>query len=423
MPARSTAAEYEATLAQYAAAKTEYSRMRKAVPPPPRRPLATPLATRLYLVSRRGPACFIIADAKQTFRVTIGTRHTCSCHKAMPCVHTAWTLSRCLHVDYDMAQQPGLPEAQLQRVLDTQASQPIAGRRGPVSAASPNAAAAAASAAQQGLGRDSVDWLLHLSGEDAWLLAQPKMTNPDAPAGDEARRARKRPLEPGETCAVCMEEMCNDCGDGDAGGSSSSNHSGASGLAWCCHSKHSCGRAIHLECLRVWARHQDDTKGVTCPMCRAPFGPLGAPTKAEQEQASRVARQSTLRDEFEQLRLREAASEVVRRRQAAALEEASGDEPRAPLVVPTAASMSRPLQLPATALRSAGTVVRPEARANVPVTMMPRAGGLVAAPPRRGGGTSGSASATLRGLVGGEAPPPAAAPRPTATIDLFIYQR
>ena len=366
----------------------------------------------------------------------------------MPCPHVAWTLSRCLHVGFDAAQQPGLPEAQLQRALDVTLSQPIATRRlAKAAGASPTAAAAAADGAQQGIGRDSVDWLLELSGADAWLLAQPKMAPPPAAASDEARAQRRRPVDPGETCGICMEEM--DDGEGEGGGGEPPSSAGRAPpplrLAWCCHTSGSCGRALHVDCLRVWARHQeghhDGGGGVTCPMCRAAWGPLGdLPSKAAIEAEGRRARQGELHDEFEQLRLREAASEVVRRRQQAALDalaDANGaishEAPPPPpprLITPAGGTLHQLL----TAYPSAGAAAVPLARCGGAVIAHPprMIGVPTAPPPRRGGGAAAStflglegssgirtASRAQPGMGAGEASAP---PRPVAQINLFIYQ-
>ena len=96
-------------------------------------------------------------------RVTIGTRHSCTCREVMPCAHATWTLTRCLHIDHKTAQLSGLPELQLARVLAAETAQPISTRRAPRQQPNRSATATSASAATgSGLGRDSVDWLLSL---------------------------------------------------------------------------------------------------------------------------------------------------------------------------------------------------------------------------------------------------------------------
>ena len=70
----------------------------------------------------------------------------------------------------------------------------------------------------------------------------------------------QRPQPSRYACAICMESL-EPSGDDAAGA-----------LAWCRHTPESCGRCIHAQCLRVWARHQSGgAEATTCPMCRAPL--------------------------------------------------------------------------------------------------------------------------------------------------------
>ena len=338
--------EYDETVRAYNAAKKEYRSLkqaedRAAARGAPSRGIAprrlglaaaeTASGPRLYLVSRRGPGCFLVADSTQAYTVTIGERHACTCSAhGQPCAHVHWVLRRCLHLEMATARQPGLAEPALSRAFEAVAAQPIVGRRRPA------AGAHAVAPSRPALHGDSVRFLLDLSPEDAWLLRQAPMEAAPAAGGATADEVSEppssdasfecRPVEAGDTCAICMEEL-DPAATSDEGA-----------LTWCqperagraCGGPQRCGRALHRHCLRVWARHQQQD-APTCPMCRAPWrsdeiraqsdgARDGARDAAAAEAAAWEAtrqRQSALRTGFEQVALREALSEVAHRRRLA----------------------------------------------------------------------------------------------------------
>ena len=326
--------EFASVLATYTAAKAEYNRLRQAEARATARGVPSrgvPAVSsrgsgsveglrRLLLISRRGPACFVVADELhplQTVTVTISTRHVCTGCRSASCAHIRWVLSRCLHLDVSSASASGLSEAALSRALEAAAiAQPIGIRR--------------RSTPTRVLHTDSVSWLQRLSDEDAWLLSQPTLTT------DES--SERHPVTAGDTCAICMEEM------DDA--ATAANET----LIWCrASSPHQCcGRALHRQCLLTWGRHQPD--GVlTCPMCRAPWDKQDACLAADWADVGATReRQLALRRGLDQIALREGLGEVARRRRAAESERAAAEVEVAAAAMPTvAAATVTPAHLPA----------------------------------------------------------------------------
>jgi len=301
-------ADYAAVLEQYNASKREYTRLKQQADRDERRGArrlpgaagpSVPADARLYLVSRRGPGSFIVADARRSYTVAIGTRHTCTCRQSeMPCAHIRWVLTRCLGAV--ASQQAGLSEAELSRVLEASTAQPISRRR--------------ADTRPPALHSDTERWMLGLSTEDAWLLSQPLI---DAPHEEGGGGAPRRPVDEDDTCPVCMEPMdtaatdAKDC------------------LTWChSTSRECCGRPLHRECLRIWGQHQAAGSLPTCPMCRAPIDVDERSPAQIQEAAAARERQRTLRDGLEQIALREAWRTVARRREATEVAEVLGGDSR-----------------------------------------------------------------------------------------------
>ena len=96
--------EFASVLATYTAAKAEYNRLRQAEARATARGVPSrgvPAVSsrgsgsveglrRLLLISRRGPACFVVADELhplQTVTVTISTRHVCTGCRSASCAH------------------------------------------------------------------------------------------------------------------------------------------------------------------------------------------------------------------------------------------------------------------------------------------------------------------------------------------------
>ena len=361
----SSRAAYEATMAEYRAGKQRASAAAPRAPRPTAGATSSPSQSpgRLFLVARRGPTCFTVADSlSRSFTVTLGARHTCTCRGGAGCAHVRWVLSRCLGLNARSAACGGLPEASLARALEASlrggaSSRPRARRDG-----------APPPTTRPPLHADSVAWLLALGGEDAALLAQPTLEEPDE-AGAAGGSARRRPVEPGEACPVCMEEMPSDATGG-----------APDGTLVCC--RGSCGRSLHRECLAIWAKHQAGAP--TCPMCRAAWGEVDVRSAAELEaEAARRARQRELRETLDAIALREALSEVARRRE------------RAGAAAPDGGAAPPPPPPPAAAAAAAAAAARP---------LRPGAGNAAVPQPRR----AAAPPAILRG-------PPAAARRGSST--------
>lgn len=236
-------AEHDALRREYQQQKAEYDRLRQAEPRRAARP--PPQRRRLYLVARRGPAAFAVADGQRVLNVALGSPHTCACsqhggsqHGGSPCEHISWVLTRCLGLG---AASAGLSEAELARCI---------------AAAAPLRHLAKPAARVHGNRRPSFDgqtasWLLDMPTSDAWLLAQPKLPPEEVPTAGAVPR---RPLDDAPTCPVCMDDL-------PAAGK------GVDEVTWC---RRGCGKSVHRDCLARWSAHQPDSQ-TSCPMCRAPW--------------------------------------------------------------------------------------------------------------------------------------------------------
>lgn len=70
----------------------------------------------------------------------------------------------------------------------------------------------------------------------------------------------QRDIGPDDICPICQDELLN----------SASQKT----LTFC---KYSCGKSVHLKCMKIWAEHQKSTNGesvIRCPLCRENFGPI-----------------------------------------------------------------------------------------------------------------------------------------------------
>jgi len=207
------AREYRRVRAAYDASKREYTRLQqqtdrvshlssrqqtrrvarlsqgRSAPPPPQR------TRRLYLLSHvPGTERYVIGDGSRSYDVQIGEHQRCSC--GVPaCAHVLWALSRimprsvaasvceaCASSSSDTAPSRASPRAGEART--TAGSGGAAGAAGSGGAAWPPV---------RPLDDASVDWLLGLSGHDAWLLAQPTLQPAhgpcDVPSAKQARRS------------------------------------------------------------------------------------------------------------------------------------------------------------------------------------------------------------------------------------------
>ncbi len=264
---------------------------------------------RLYLVQRKGPASFVIADdRRRSYTVTLGSRHRCTCAAGGGrCAHVRWVLTRCLQLG-DAASMDGLTEQALAGAIERAADRPrtCAGAQGPQPSRGPSASAAS----RPPLHAETVAWLLSLSGEEAALLSQPEIE-----VGADGGRVPRRRLEDDEACAICMEPMfeSDEAAASDARGvACGSADAAAHRLVWCAAS---CGRSVHAECLRVWALHRGGAP--SCPLCRAAWLDERDVSRRDAEAAAAVAaaaKQRELRQGLEAVALREAFREVARRR-------------------------------------------------------------------------------------------------------------
>ena len=78
------------------------------------------------------------------------------------------------------------------------------------------------------------------------------------PSGKDTTIQRDIGLD--DVCPICQDELLN----------SASQRA----LTFC---KYSCGKSVHLKCMKIWAEHQKSTTGesiVRCPLCRENFGPI-----------------------------------------------------------------------------------------------------------------------------------------------------
>lgn len=62
-----------------------------------------------------------------------------------------------------------------------------------------------------------------------------------------------------DVCPICQDELLNSTSQ--------------KALTFC---KYSCGKSVHLKCMKIWAEHQKSTGEsiIRCPLCRENFGPI-----------------------------------------------------------------------------------------------------------------------------------------------------
>ena len=69
----------------------------------------------------------------------------------------------------------------------------------------------------------------------------------------------QRDIGPDDVCPICQDKLLNSVSQ--------------KALTFC---RYSCGKSVHLKCMKIWAEHQKSTgeSVVRCPLCRENFGPI-----------------------------------------------------------------------------------------------------------------------------------------------------
>lgn len=191
--------------------------------------------TTFFLVSRPGPAVFIVKDeGDNTFRVTLGDPHRCTCG-VVGCIHTAYAVIKVLKVpkEHQLSYQLGLTDNELDMMLSGQFRPRVRPKivRPLRSQATP-------------------------PPEDPQPVQQPPL-EPQAQATSPKKKV--------ETCGAIVrkevsgdeEEPCTICQD---------EMSAAQALTWC---RHGCGNNFHAACMMKFAQHKESRdQQASCPLCR-----------------------------------------------------------------------------------------------------------------------------------------------------------
>ncbi|XP_014258411.1 E3 ubiquitin-protein ligase Zswim2-like isoform X2 [Cimex lectularius] len=165
----------------------------------------------LYLVREAGPAAWTIAERGGTpFRVCLGQSHSCTC----PCFRM--TKDLCVHIVWVLTKK-----------LAIRPSNPIC--------------------YQLGMTERELEECLYPK----------KLTNPKRmPVRNPSNKpVRKRIVDKDDPCPICLEPFV----------------AKRSPIVYC---TYGCGQGMHGHCMEVVARHQDDPRNLTCPMCRGHFSSL-----------------------------------------------------------------------------------------------------------------------------------------------------
>ncbi|ORZ31577.1 hypothetical protein BCR44DRAFT_76327 [Catenaria anguillulae PL171] len=212
------------------------------------------LHARFFIVHESGPLKFTLRDQDgATFRVTLGSVHSCSCRGtsdcgkhasstspteeplASVCKHIVWSLHRRLRIDQSspLLFQTGLVEHELQQLSSS-------------------------------LSR--------------------KCNTPECPQPGTGKSKRQvagvaqRPIEEEDVCPICQETF-------------------ASSTIPLCYCKNSCGNNVHIPCMKLVAEHQSKLLGsdiISCPLCRSDFASLEELEELDKEW-TQVKRTETLR--------------------------------------------------------------------------------------------------------------------------------
>lgn len=168
------------------------------------------------MVARVGPTVFTIKNEQDdTFRVTLGNPHLCSCGiQDETCIHKLFCLIKVLKVpvEHSLCFQSSLTDSEMDQVLD---GIQTGSTRRPIRARAIRAVAVVS----EDLAKDTC--------------------------------VARQPIVDGEenTCTICMDDMTHD-----------------QALTWC---RVGCGQNIHAKCMMKCAQHNITNKlSITCPLCR-----------------------------------------------------------------------------------------------------------------------------------------------------------
>lgn len=200
------------------------------------------ITMRFYLVQEKGPTCFVVksdsSDKKHTVR--IGSVQSCTCRGAQNglCHHILFVMLKIFRIppENPMCWQRSLTDAEVTQVLKSRfqrASAPARGaRRRPLPGPGPGGASSSS-------------------------------TNRNS-SKQVVETAVRREIEEDDVCPICQDTM-----------------SETDAIMWC---RMGCGNNVHSSCLKVWGRHRISIgEEVTCPYCRAEWGPMTEPRAAPPE--------------------------------------------------------------------------------------------------------------------------------------------
>jgi len=178
--------------------------------------------TRLFLIQDSGPTSFVLKnqDGKK-FKVNIGSMHSCSCGggRKNHCIHTLFCLVKIYRLD------PCDPLIYQLSFIDSEVQKLISMRHGVI------------------------------QNNNQQKNRERKTYKKEPEENFNKKNSRKRvELKNDDICPICQDEMTEN-----------------DDLTWC---RNSCGRNIHVECMKHWAEHKVQTSDpITCPLCRDNWGP------------------------------------------------------------------------------------------------------------------------------------------------------
>ena len=170
----------------------------------------------LLVLQKVGPLSFVLGDENgKKYKTALGSVNTCSCQKRFGdyCIHIAFVICKVfrLPTSNPLCWQKGFIDRELTQIM-----------------------------------KNTLITIQHNSSTSA----SSSLKSPDSPATVE-----QRPIGPDSICAICQEEMNIN-----------------QGLAYC---RFGCGNSVHIRCLGHWAQHSKSIGApVTCPFCRAEWGPI-----------------------------------------------------------------------------------------------------------------------------------------------------
>ncbi|XP_062505171.1 E3 ubiquitin-protein ligase ZSWIM2-like [Corticium candelabrum] len=180
------------------------------------------LQSRIYLLNQTGPTGFILRQegAATKYRVVLGDAHSCSCstfrQEKELCVHILWVILKKFRVSQDnpIVFQLSLVEREINELVYQHTR---------ISANAPNDSRPKAADSHH----------------------KPKVA------------MQQKDISVEDVCPVCYDELL----------------ASAEAITYC---SHSCGKSVHVRCMKMWAEHQASTgaTSIKCPLCREDFGPI-----------------------------------------------------------------------------------------------------------------------------------------------------